>query len=549
MADLSQIPNDELLRLIRNTVTQPPPPQSAPQPRSGGGAATAMAFKGLNPVALDMARAVMGDPVGAGRATARGVPVVGSLLDEANAATGAALDPIVADWIAKDIPGKNYGERYENALEQQRGMDRSFDESYPTASTTLQVGGGLVAGGALTRAAPAAAKVAFGNVGRTIRARMAAGATSGGVVGAAHGFGAGEGGAEERLQRAGEYGVTGAAIGGIVPVIAAGAGRLSGAQPPPTMSMDDISTAKKAAYTQAKQSGVVVSGQSWEAFKQQIEPALNQQAIVQPELHTGAVAALNAIKAQSGNIPLERADLLRQVINDAADSAANDGDLMRVMKIKEMFDQFLDNTGNYAAGNAATAVPLLKDARGLAQREFKGRQIQKLINLAESQSARRYGQAGYEQSLRNQFGQYQDRLIRYPHEAKQYTKEELAAIKRVAEGGTLDNVLRALGKWSIGGPMQATLTGFGGYGLGEAIAPGSGPYAAMGAAGLGGLSRFGATQATSNNAMLAHELMRAGGSLPRTQPSAQTDALVQALMQSSAPAGEGEFLRRLNARR
>lgn len=155
------------------------------------------------------------------RAVSRGVLGLGSYLDEADAATNAALapyvDPLLPDSFQK-LPGKTFGERYDQALAIQRGKDASFDAAHPIASTGLQLAGGLASGGAALKAAPAVAKTALGLGGEGLVGRMLASGASGAGIGAVQGFGAGEGGAENRAANALIEGGMGGALGSAVPV-------------------------------------------------------------------------------------------------------------------------------------------------------------------------------------------------------------------------------------------------------------------------------------------------------------------------------------------
>ena len=162
------------------------------------------------------------------RTVARGTLGIGSYLDEADAATNALLapyvDPMLPDSFQK-LPGKTFGERYDQALAIQRGKDQSFDTAHPVASTGLQLAGGLASGGAALRAAPAVAKAALGLGGETLASRIGASAVSGAGIGAVQGFGEGQGGLGSRIGSAVGGAGTGAAFGAAVPVVAQGIGR------------------------------------------------------------------------------------------------------------------------------------------------------------------------------------------------------------------------------------------------------------------------------------------------------------------------------------
>ncbi|NEJ71813.1 hypothetical protein GR197_14870 [Rhizobium phaseoli] len=135
------------------------------------------------------------------RAFSRGT-VVGPYLDEMDAGTAALLapiaDPLLPDFLFPPLPGETFGERYDNALANQRGMDRAFDEQHPYVSETLQRAGGL------------ASDLAF---------KLPSGRTADIARGAFEGFGNGEGGfsnrAEQAIRGAGEEALKGLGMGAL----------------------------------------------------------------------------------------------------------------------------------------------------------------------------------------------------------------------------------------------------------------------------------------------------------------------------------------------
>ena len=83
-----------------------------------------------------------------------------------------------------------------------------------------------------------------------------------------------------------------------------------------------------------------------------------------------------------------------------------------------------------------------------------------------------------------------------------FTRDEQAAIRRVAQGGPLENSARFLGKFAPTGVVSGVLTGGAGAMIG-------GPRgAALPLAGIGG--RYAATRMTLRNVQKADELMRRG---------------------------------------
>lgn len=139
------------------------------------------------------------------RAFARGVPVVGSYLDEMNAATMHPFD----------------AKKREKALDYERARDKQYDDQNPYESFGVQLAGGIAGGGA---AAPALSGAVQGasRLGSLIR-----GAGTGVALGAVDGFGRGEETLANRGESAAFGGLIGGAVGAAAPVVASGIGNVS----------------------------------------------------------------------------------------------------------------------------------------------------------------------------------------------------------------------------------------------------------------------------------------------------------------------------------
>lgn len=132
------------------------------------------------------------------RATATGIPIIGGLLNAADAATDAALAPLFNRFYdpQDQLQGESFGERYTNALAEQNGMDTAFQQAHPVANAILGTAGA---------------------VGGTVPAMMAAPGL----------FGAGEGGL---LVNSGVSALTGAGMGGADALVRSGGNLGSGLQ-------------------------------------------------------------------------------------------------------------------------------------------------------------------------------------------------------------------------------------------------------------------------------------------------------------------------------
>lgn len=98
---------------------------------------------------------------------------------------------------------------------------------------------------------------------------------------------------------------------------------------------------------------------------------------------------------------------------------------------------------------------------------------------------------------------------------RRFSKDEQAAIRKVAEGGAVENGLRLLGKLA---PTGIVSTGIGGS-IGFAI---GGPAGAVAVPAAGAAARKGAGIMTGRNAKRASEEVRRGGKAPRAGAGAGT---------------------------
>lgn len=157
------------------------------------------------------------------RSLARGVPGVGSFLDEANAATNATLAPVLNPFFAAaDQLKGTWQERYDRSVAQQRAKDTSFDANHPVMSPALQITGGIAS--TIPLAATAAGAKVLGLTGDTLLTRMASGVGSGAVLGGLSGAGNAEGSLPDRLPGAAEGMGVGAGIGLVAPLAGAALG-------------------------------------------------------------------------------------------------------------------------------------------------------------------------------------------------------------------------------------------------------------------------------------------------------------------------------------
>ena len=158
------------------------------------------------------------------------------------------------------------------------------------------------------------------------------------------------------------------------------AGMAAARNPGSHIRSEVLETAKTAAYQAADKAGVVISPTSFQRFATDLGSDITKNHVVQADIHPNTMAALNVVQEEAASgapISLSRADAIRQAVNGAAEKAAgpngSNSDLRLVMKVKSGIDDYLDKLtpSDTLSGDPQTAVPILKNARQLAQRQFK----------------------------------------------------------------------------------------------------------------------------------------------------------------------------------
>ena len=451
----------------------------------------------------------------------------------AGAATGAALRSIFMDLSEGKAPDFERaaaagGEAYDRRTGQVRENVEGFTQDNPVAATALQLLGGMGAVGGIQKglsamrgAAPTATRLA----GR--------GAMEGAAYGDLYGAGAGEG-LEGRIAGAAEGATLGALTGGTVGGVAGAVASRAGRKTIP--EVDELRKKAGELYDIADQSGLVVSDKS---FSRVVRDAteLAQEAGIDKTIHPKATAALNRLQEEVGGPKtLQQLEILRRVIGGAAKST--DADERRVAGIlQRRLDKYLESlTDTDVIAGTADAPKVLKDARALWRKVRKGEVIEDLIDRAGNQAGQFSG-SGYENALRTQFRN----LSNNKKKLRGFTKEEQAAIKKVARGGPLDNLMRMIGKFAARGVVGTVLAGGAGGAMGLAGAGAGGLLpGVIGAAtvlGAGEIGRRAATQMTKGNVARAGELIRSGGNIPKGILGPKQQALAEMLVLGGAQQG------------
>lgn len=131
------------------------------------------------------------------RSVARGIPLIGTGMDE----FAAAGDAIVGHYVGMGSQKEGWNNRYRENLAAQRARDKEFDASYPVTSTIGKSAGAVLGSLAMLRGASEAG-VPIPVPAATFGGRMGQYTAAGAAVGAPTGFFAGEDGLDDRLRSA-----------------------------------------------------------------------------------------------------------------------------------------------------------------------------------------------------------------------------------------------------------------------------------------------------------------------------------------------------------
>lgn len=403
---------------------------------------------------------------------------------------------------------------YNKELEAQRGTKTAAQEAHPVAYTAGQVAGAIptafVPGVGIAKGVGMGAKIARG---------VAGGAAQGG----AYGFGSGEGGLENRAIEAAKGAVAGGAIGGVAPVagkvIGNAVGAKAGRAAAPTVAQ--LKTKSQALYKAADQQGLLVDPKSFDGAINRITFDLQAKGL-DATLHPKATAALKRLSESKGVAnTLQDIETLRRVAGQAALST-EPAERHMAARIIDGLDDFMDGLkpADVIAGNATDAVRFVKGARSLWQAKSKGELLADLYQRAE------LSPSGLENGLRIEFRN----LAKNPKKLRRFSQTEQKEIRRIANGGSLQTLLRTVGKAAPTGIVSGGLSSGAGFAT-------AGPIGAAAVPAAGWAARKAATAIKKGQFNKLDATVRSGGSKPFDQRAALIAQLQAAGLISGAGRG------------
>lgn len=406
----------------------------------------------------------------------------------------------IPEAIGGAIQGNGFdlGQGYNTALERVRGIDEASAALNPIANVAGNVTGNAVLAGSLPNFSRQAAPTIGSMAGR--------GALDGLIYGSIAGFGTGED-LGERTQQAATGGLIGAGLGGIAGGVAGALANKSVAAATP--EADELFDQAGALYDAARDSKVVFPQQGVKTTADDIAAKVISEGL-DPDLHPRATAALRRLQEASGTpLTAQEAMTLRRVIGAAAGDLNNPDQTRLASIMRQSFDDFI-----------AQSLPETVAANALYQTANKTQLIESTIQRARDMAGPNYSASGFENALRQQF----KGLLFNKSALRGFSEAEIEAVRKVANGGPIENVLRYIGKLAPTGVVSGGIAGGAGYAVGGL--PGA---AAVLGTGIG--ARSAATASTLNNANLARAIIAGGGKAPSLSP------IAAALTPSGAVAG------------
>ena len=363
--------------------------------------------------------------------------VVGSARGALQGMTLGAGDELVAGGVAglRSITGdqRPISDIYSQELERERQRIGQFRQESPV----LAYGSEFAGGAAIPLAAANSVRGA---------------AAIGGGTGAAAGFLTGEGGLENRATGAVTGGVLGALLGAGLQAGAQGitnsfenymTRRAAKAVAEGADSIQQLRDEANAAYTAARNAGVQIDPQEYEALIQRVTSDIAGGAgrPVRAALTPKSADVLSAMEEFAGRaVGIDDLEYLRQLAQTPAGMVTDKAEQRAASLIISGIDDFMGNlTPAQVVSNpnaARGAVQALQEARDLWGRMRRTERIQNIIDTAKAGG---YA-GGFESGLKTQIGT----ILRNPKQRRGFSEAELKLLSQIQLGTPLGRVLAGI---------------------------------------------------------------------------------------------------------
>ena len=219
----------------------------------------------------------------------------------------------------------------------------------------------------------------------------------------------------------------------------------------------DLAAQAASSYRLADRAGLVVK----DTYVQDIANSLKKEAFdsgFDPGLHPKVASVINRLESE-GKTPktLKELENLRRIVRSPEGDFTNPDQQRISAMLVDKFDTMVENIGkpNIIAGDEKLATSALKEARQVYGQNKRLGIIEDLVNKAEISSGQ-FSQSGMDNALRVQFAA----LAKNNKRMASFTPQERAQIESIAKGGgTVEQMMRFVGKFSVRGPVTGLVTG------------------------------------------------------------------------------------------
>jgi len=247
------------------------------------------------------------------------------------------------------------------------------------------------------------------------------------------------------------------ALGAAGGALAPAASRMRPPKRQPAPTLEELSTAKNAAYQAVDAAGVRYAPTAVDGLVADITQDV-QSVNINAARHPRAASMLSDIQAMKGQSPtLTELDQLRQVIRRDVASAPDAAEAFFGKRMIRKLDGFIDGAGpaQVVSGSATDAAGMLRSARDLNTRVRKIESITEGVDRAKM----RAGSTGSGGNVDNATRQEMRRIF---EKTPNLTETEGAMLERIIVGTRGQNALRQVGKLSPQGNGLMTALSIGG---------------------------------------------------------------------------------------
>ena len=264
-------------------------------------------------------------------------------------------------------------------------------------------------------------------------------------------------------------------------------------------TIEGLKQAARKVYNDIDSLGVTVNSSSVDRLSNQLSTLVRKEGF-NPTIHPKVNAALREFQTVKGSEQsLSQIDILRKVAGSAARSTEPD-EARLGMLMTNRIDDFLDNLNkaNFSSGFKKDVGAKYRDARQLWRRAKKSELIEQAFTKAGDQAS------GFENGIRVQFRS----ILNNAKKSKGFTKDELATMREVVRGTSLQNTAKMLGRFGFSeGQASNMLMGSLGVAGGATV---GGPAGAVAVPLIGQISRNLANKLTRKGAEGAELIVKAG---------------------------------------